>query len=150
MVRSGSTSSPTVRTRIGPPINTTSILCLVLTVAPILIAGCSVGPQYKRPLIDLRPYHNAPAIESPASTFPAPPASTFPAPPLDTWWTGFNDTELTNIIERALAQNLDLSASFARVQQAQAAAQKAGAGRKPESELTGSDAASRQSVATPI
>jgi NodT family efflux transporter outer membrane factor (OMF) lipoprotein len=142
MFRPRSTSYSSLRIRIGPPVDPTSILCLVLAVAAVLIAGCSVGPQYKRPLTALQPYHNAPAIESRAATLPA--------PSLDTWWTGFKDAELTNIVERALAQNLDLAASFARVQQARAAAQEAGASRKPEFELTGSDAASRQSVATPI
>jgi NodT family efflux transporter outer membrane factor (OMF) lipoprotein len=142
MTRPDPVFSSSLRTRIGPPVDATSILGLVLAVAPFLITGCSVGPQYKRPLIALQPYHNALAIESRAATLPA--------PPIDTWWTGFDDAELTNIIERALSQNLDLAASFARVQQARAAAQEAGASRKPEFELAGSDTASRQSVATPI
>jgi NodT family efflux transporter outer membrane factor (OMF) lipoprotein len=107
------------------------------------MAGCSVGPRYNRPLATLQPYHNAPAIESRTAVLPAPPS-------LDTWWTGFNDAELTNIIERTLAQNLDLAASFARVQQARAAAREADANRKPEFDLAASDQASRQSIATPI
>ena len=117
-----------------------SIFCLLVTA--ILIPGCSVGPQYKRPLVVLQPYHNAPTIEARAATLPA--------PALDTWWMGFNDSELNKIIERALAQNLDLAASFARVEQARAAAREAGANRKPEFNLVGSDVASRQSIATPI
>ena len=116
------------------------IFCLL--VMAVLIAGCSIGPQYKRPLPALQPYQNAPAIESRAATLPA--------PALDTWWLGFNDSKLNKIIERALAQNLDLATSFARVEQARAAAREAGANRKPEFDLVGSDAASRQSVATPI
>ncbi len=115
---------------------------MVLSVAAVLLAGCSVGPRYKRPIAALQPYHNAPGIESRTAALPT--------PSLDTWWTGFNDAELTNIIERALAQNLDLAASFARVQQARAAAQEAGASRKPEFDVAGSDVASRQSIATPI
>lgn len=115
---------------------------VVLTIAGLLAAGCSVGPRYKQPLVSLQPYHNAPAIESRTATLPA--------PPLDKWWTGFNDAELTKIVERALAQNLDLAASFARVEQARAAAREAGANRKSEFDLAGSDSASRQSVATPI
>jgi NodT family efflux transporter outer membrane factor (OMF) lipoprotein len=115
---------------------------LILTVAASLAAGCSIGPQYKRPVVTLLPYHNAPAIESRAASLPA--------PPLDAWWSGFNDAELTRIVERALAQNLDLAASFARVEQARAAAREAGANRKPEFDLVASDTASRLSVATPI
>jgi len=115
---------------------------VVLSVVAVLLAGCSVGPRYNRPVANLQPYHNAPAIESRTAALPT--------PSLDTWWTGFNDAELTSIIERALAQNLDLAAAFARVQQARAAAREASANRKPEFDLAGSDSAARQSIATPI
>jgi NodT family efflux transporter outer membrane factor (OMF) lipoprotein len=119
-----------------------SAFSLILIVAALLAVGCSVGPRYKQPMIALQPYHNAPEIESrPAA---------LPAPTLDTWWRGFNDAELTKIVDRALAQNLDLAASFARVEQARAAAKGAGANRKPAFDLLGSDTSSRQSVATPI
>jgi len=119
-----------------------SALFLVLLLAALLVPGCSVGPRYKPPLVNLQPYHNAPAI---ASRTP-----TLPAPSLDSWWAGFNDSELTKIIQRALSQNLDLAASLARVEQARAAAQEAGSNRKPGFDLDGSDTSSRQSVATPI
>ena len=142
MIRSRSVFSPPFRTRIDFVVSARpAASSLVLTLAAVLTAGCSVGPRYKQPLVSLQPYHNAPAIESRTVT---------PAPPLDTWWTGFNDVELTKIVERALAQNLDLAASFARVEQARAAARDAGVNRKPEFDFVGSDAASRQSVATPI
>src|ERR1700719_716685 len=88
---------------------------LIQVVTTVLVAGCSVGPRYKQPVINIQPYHNALAIESRAATLPA--------PSLDTWWTGFNDPALAKIVERALKQNLDLAASFARVAQARAAAQ---------------------------
>lgn len=115
---------------------------LIQVVTAVLVAGCSVGPRYKQPVINIQPYRNAPAIESRAATLPA--------PSLDTWWTGFNDPALARIVERALKQNLDLAASFARVEQARAAAQETGANRKPSFDLNGSDTPSRQSVATPI
>src|SRR5438270_9649923 len=142
MIPSSSASSSSLVIRTSDPLYPTTTLCAVLSVAAVLLAGCSVGPRYKRPVASLQPYHNAPAIESRTAALPT--------PSLDTWWTGFNDAELTKIIERALAQNLDLAASFARVQQAQAAAREASANRKPEFGLAGSDAASRQSIATPI
>jgi NodT family efflux transporter outer membrane factor (OMF) lipoprotein len=119
-----------------------SALYLAQAVIAFLVAGCSVGPRYKQPVSKLRPYLNAPAIESRS---PVP-----PAPTLDTWWTGFNDPALTKIVERALAQNLDLGASFARVEQARAAAREAGANREPNFDFEGSDTSSRQSVDTPI
>jgi len=111
---------------------------LAQAVIAFLMAGCSVGPRYKQPVTKLQPYHNAPAIESRTA---AP-----PAPALDTWWTGFNDPALTKIVARALAQNLDLVASFARVGQARAAAQEAGAKRMPNFDLEGDDTFYRQSL----
>src|SRR5215469_11051831 len=142
MALAGSKSSFLPRTRIDPAASRRSLLCLVVTVLAILGDGCSIGPRYKQPLVTVQPYHNAPAIQSRTATLPG--------PSVDSWWTGFNDAELTRIVERALAQNLDLAASFARVEQARAAAQEAGASRKPSFDLVGSATASRQSVATPI
>ncbi|AXC14115.1 Outer membrane component of tripartite multidrug resistance system [Acidisarcina polymorpha] len=101
-----------------------------------------MGPGYKQPVVKLQPYHNAPTVE--ART----PAT--PVPSLDTWWTGFNDPALTNIVERALAQNLDLAGSFARVEQARAAAKEAGAKRLPNFDLEGDSNSFRQSLDNPI
>jgi len=140
MVRPGSLAPSLVKIKVALARYARSIFCLLVTA--VLMTGCSVGPRYKRSLPVLQPYHNAPAIESRAAILPS--------PVLDTWWTGFNDSELNKIIERALAQNLDMAASFARVEQARAAAREAGANRKLKFEIAGSDTASRQSVATPI
>ena len=143
MIRPRVAFSPHFKTGIDPAtFATLAFSSLVLTIAAALVAGCSVGPRYRQPLASVQPFHNAPAIKARTTTLPA--------PPLDTWWTGFNDAELSKIVERALAQNLDLAASFARVEQARAVAREAGANRKPKFDLVGSDAASRQSIATPI
>lgn len=107
-----------------------------------LATGCAVGPKYTPPAVELQPYHNAPAVQSRAAA-PV-------APSLDTWWTGFNDPALTRIIERALAQNLDLAASGARVEQARAAAKAAGAKRAPNIELEGNTNSLRQSLDSPV
>jgi NodT family efflux transporter outer membrane factor (OMF) lipoprotein len=106
-----------------------------------MIAGCSVGPRYGKPSTKLQPFHNAPAIDSQPAT--APPAA------LEAWWTGFHDPELTRIVERVFQENLDLSASLARVQQARAAAKAAGAQLKPSAALVGQDAWYRQSLDSP-
>ena len=106
-----------------------------------LTLGCSVGPRYKQPVVKLQPYHNAPEIEA-RSEAPA-------APVLDTWWTGFNDPALTRIVERALAQNLDLAASISRVEQARAVAKQAGAKRLPNIDLQGDSNSFRQSLDSP-
>jgi outer membrane protein TolC len=99
-----------------------SAVYLIEVVAAMLVVGGAVGPRYKQPVISPQPYRNVPVIESRTATLPA--------PSLDRWWTGFSDPTLAKIVERALAQNLDLAASFAPVQQARAAAQEAGAERR--------------------
>lgn len=72
------------------------------------------------------------------------------SPPLDTWWTGFHDPTLTRIIQRALAENLDLAASIARVEEARAVAKGAGAQLLPTVDLTGQATRVRQSLESPI
>ncbi|MBV8604885.1 MAG: TolC family protein [Pelomonas sp.] len=77
------------------------------------------------------------------------PAADAPAPRLGDWWLGFDDPVLTALEQRALAQNLDLAAALARVDQARAAAQDAGAARLPQLGLDGDVAHERQSLLSP-
>jgi NodT family efflux transporter outer membrane factor (OMF) lipoprotein len=102
------------------------------------ITGCTVGPHYQRPSVKLQPFHNAPSIETRTASLPA--------PALDQWWTGFHDPELTRIVQRALDQNLDLTAAMTRVQQARAAARGAGAQRLPSGSLNASTTTLYQST----
>src|SRR5260370_32737326 len=118
MMLPGSTAPSYDATGIRITASWKSAFYLIQLVTAVLMAGCSLGPLYKQPAINIRPYHNAPAIESRAATLPA--------PSLDSWWTGFDDPALTRIVERALKQNLDLAASFARLAQAAAAAPETG------------------------
>jgi NodT family efflux transporter outer membrane factor (OMF) lipoprotein len=107
-------------------------------------AGCAVGPQYKgAPPTRMADYHNKPAMEARHRPDVAP-------PPVETWWMGFHDPLLTRIVDRALAQNLDLAASLARVEQARAAAREAGAQLLPTGTAIGSASPLRQSLNSPI
>jgi len=90
------------------------------------LSACEVGPDYKAPKTELQPFHNVAAAG--AQTNGA-------APSLDRWWTGFNDPALEQVVSRALTQNLDLAAAFARVQQARAAAGGAEADLFPTADL---------------
>jgi NodT family efflux transporter outer membrane factor (OMF) lipoprotein len=103
----------------------------------LLLEGCSVGPKYRAPTPALAPFHNSVAGSA---------GSAAVTPPLDQWWTGFNDPMLVTVVERALSQNLDLAAAFARVSQARAAAAGAGAKLYPTGEFDASAAAERQSL----
>ncbi|NYE64081.1 NodT family efflux transporter outer membrane factor (OMF) lipoprotein [Duganella sp. 1224] len=107
------------------------------------LAGCATVPAYQRPDAPLAPaYHSADALAGRAAALPA--------PALDSWWTGFDDPALQRIVARVLAQNLDLAAAMARVDQARAAARMADARLLPEGALTASAAHQRQSVNSPI
>jgi NodT family efflux transporter outer membrane factor (OMF) lipoprotein len=117
-----------------------SLPAAVLLIVGQTVAGCAVGPDYQRPASSLAPFHSAAAVASrPASV----------SPPLESWWSGFNDPELSRVIERALAQNLDLAAALARVQQARAVAREAGARLLPTVEATANAAAAHQSLESP-
>lgn len=104
--------------------------------------GCSVGPKYHPPSPTLAPFHNAPSGDAYKTSAPS--------PPLDAWWTGFQDPQLTRVVQRALDQNLDLAAALARVNQARAVARQAGARYKPSSTLTAQDTSLHQSLESPL
>ncbi|MFJ3485049.1 efflux transporter outer membrane subunit [Pseudomonas sp. NPDC090202] len=105
----------------------------------VALAGCTVGPDYQQPTNTLTAdYHNQTLLQQRVGDTPA--------PALDSWWTGFNDAELNRIIQRVLEQNLDLAKSFARVEQARAVAQQAGAIRLPQGSLDGKAVRQRQST----
>ena len=120
-----------------------TLLRLSALVAAALLAGCAVGPDYRAP--DVAPpfaYHGGTTLA--ARTGEA------PAPSLDAWWQGFDDPVLARLVERALAQNLDLAASRERVAQARAAASRAGAARLPEASADAGLARERQSLRSPL
>jgi len=103
------------------------------------LAGCAVGPDYKAPEEKLVAFHNAERATSQKS-----------APALDQWWTGFNDPMLSTMVDRALAQNLDMAAAVARVTQARAASRAAGAQLLPTFDLSATAARQHQSVISPL
>jgi len=74
------------------------------------------------------------------------PSDASATPPLDHWWTGFNDPVLVAIVGRALNENLDLAASYARVRQARAMALGAGAELLPTFDMNGSATREHQSL----
>jgi NodT family efflux transporter outer membrane factor (OMF) lipoprotein len=74
------------------------------------IAGCTVGPDYHRPLT------NAPKQWS--DTMAA--GETDRSTSIATWWKGFGDKKLDSLVARALASNLDLRMAEARVREARA------------------------------
>jgi multidrug efflux system outer membrane protein len=83
----------------------------VSILAAILLTGCTVGPNYRRP-----------AVQTP-STFRAPTPQVTPevASLADLkWWQVFKDEKLQNLIRASLAENYDLLDAVARVEAARA------------------------------
>jgi outer membrane protein, multidrug efflux system len=77
----------------------------------ILLAGCAVGPNYKRP-----------AVSVPTDYRAARPAPNLPASSLgnENWWQVYQDPVLVQLIHTALRQNYDVRIAATRVLEAQA------------------------------
>ncbi len=90
---------------------------LVIVGAAMLLAGCTVGPNYKRP---------APAAALPPDWHwqTAQPRDDLPK---GAWWKMFGDDELDRLEDAAASQNQDLKAAVARVDESRARARLQGA-----------------------
>lgn len=77
----------------------------------VLLSGCSVGPNYKRPKIDTPSVYRGVDQHQPQN-----------APSLgnEKWWTVFQDPQLQELIRTAVRENYDIRIAAARVLQAQA------------------------------
>lgn len=91
----------------------TAALAVVLT-----LSACSVGEDYQRPAV------NAPAAFSQGRGVPADQIA-------QDWWKSFGSTELNGLIDKAVADNTDISAAIARIEQARAQLKIAGADLLP-------------------
>ena len=72
----------------------------------LLLCGCAVGPNYKRPAVDSPSNFRFASIESTNSFGDLP------------WWQVFKDDALQSLIREALTNNYDLKRAVARVEQA--------------------------------
>jgi multidrug efflux system outer membrane protein len=87
------------------------IYCLMM-IAVIFLAGCKLGPNYKRPKIDTPTVYRAADQQAGAQN-----AASLGD---EKWWTVYQDPELQQLIRTALAENYDVKIAAARVLQAQA------------------------------
>jgi NodT family efflux transporter outer membrane factor (OMF) lipoprotein len=95
------------------------------------LAGCTVGPDYQRPEVEVPDQFNAqPATRT-----------------IDVarWWTTFNDPTLDDLIDRAVVSNLDLRLATARLREARALRGVVGADLLPNVNVGGSYTRSRTS-----
>src|SRR5438132_1342939 len=94
----------------------------LLVTALVLLAGCMVGPDYRRPSLLLPARWRAAGRPAVAPT---------PVTDLGAWWHAFGDQTLDAIVDQALAENLDLKTVAARVREARAARVIAASGLYP-------------------
>ena len=99
----------------------------VLAVTLGLLAGCTVGPDYRAPRVGVPERY----LEAPGT------AATTDAQ-LARWWQGFGDPQLSALVESALAQNLDIEAAAARIREARALERATGSNALPQLDAQGS------------
>jgi multidrug efflux system outer membrane protein len=121
------------------------VIPVALLLAPLV--GCTVGPNFTRPQPDVPAAWSASA--SPAAGGQLSQVTTAVADDAATWWTSFNDPELTSLIARVTAENLDAKEAVLRIVEARAQRDISSADQWPT--LTGNASAktNRLSESTP-
>jgi len=99
------------------------------------IVGCTVGPNYRRPDVQV------PAMWSAGANH----GVTTPSREIARWWKTFNDPELDGLIERAVQSNLDLRLAAARLREARALRGVAASDQWPTINISGAYTRNRQS-----
>ena len=79
-----------------------------MVVVAAVVAGCAIGPDYKRPTVANPEIFRGQAMVEAASFADAP------------WWEAFQDPILRDLIQQALRTNYDVSIAAARVREARA------------------------------
>lgn len=85
---------------------------LALPLAAMLFAGCTIGPNYKRPAVESPTAHRGTGGVAAASE-----GSSLAETP---WPSLFNDPEITGLVETALKENFDIRMAAERIEQARA------------------------------
>jgi len=96
-----------------------------LLVAVVFCVGCAVGPNYKRPSVDVPVTYRGPVPDTTAadpqtSTTNSSSQATVASLGDEKWWQVFQDKELQALIRAALKNNYDVRVAASRVLQAQA------------------------------
>src|SRR5258708_2638488 len=109
-------------------------------ISTLLLAGCAVGPNYKRPQVAVPRQWTVAAARGTAAT------------PIekDDWWSSFQDPELNSLVERSAKQNLDLKVALVRVQEARPGVGVARSGCFPPIDGAASGTRNRQRVIGPV
>jgi len=106
----------------------------------VIVSGCAVGPDYKKPVVSAPTQWNETAAGVAAGRNASEAA----------WWKAFHDPELDSLVDRATAANLDLKVATARVREARAQYGVAKADFWPTVDGTGSFARQQESKHQPL
>ncbi len=117
-----------------PPPRFAILLCLGM------VAGCTVGRDYSAPSVALPEHFSAQTVRQVGAA----------EADLAAWWNTFNDPMLSQLVNLALQQNLDLAQASARIEQARAGLGAADAALLPSASVNGQAARARQSLETPL
>lgn len=112
---------------------------IILLTGAALASGCTVGPDYRPPTLTLPAGYQWQTQAAPLTD-----------QALSTWWARFDDPLLSQLVEQALAQNLDLAQADARIAQARAGLDAARAVLLPTGDLQGTAGRAHSSLETPL
>lgn len=87
--------------------------CTALLSAALLLSGCTMGPNYRRPTVAVPPTYRGLAPDGTAQTETATLGD-------QKWWDIFQDEQLRTFIRAALQQNYDLRIAASRILEAKA------------------------------
>ena len=87
--------------------------CVVPLLAGLLLSGCTIGPNYKRPTVAVPPAYRGIAPDASAQTESASLGD-------EKWWDVFQDEQLRSLVRTALQQNYDLRIAASRILEARA------------------------------
>jgi multidrug efflux system outer membrane protein len=107
------------------------LLLLASAAFGLLVAGCTVGADYRRPAVPGTTAYKLAPDAAPAPFLPG------------NWWTLFGDPDLTRLAEQAMRDSQDIKAAIARLDEARAVTQSARAGYYPSVSLDPSARRSR-------
>jgi NodT family efflux transporter outer membrane factor (OMF) lipoprotein len=119
-----------------------SIRPLALLISASVVAGCAVGPDYRKPDVTLADQFIG---KSQLETRSAVSNATLAA-----WWDGFGDPQLSRFVALALEQNLDMAQASARIAQARSGLGSAQAALLPSGNASVQATKNRQSLETPL
>ncbi|HKW38085.1 MAG TPA: efflux transporter outer membrane subunit [Burkholderiales bacterium] len=108
-----------------------------LILACAALAGCAVGPDYRRPATDLPGAYTEPGVGETAPVRPD-------------WWKLYGDPVLDRLIAESLERNADIRLAVARIEEADANLRVVNAAFLPEIDLAASGNRTRFSTTTAV